>query len=45
MMSVVLVSVCKMVQSRVIFYKAVVQAVLLYGSGIWVVKYVMMKVM
>ena len=34
-----------LIKSRAVMYKAVVQAVILYGSEIWVVTYAMMTVM
>ena len=43
MVSGVLVKAGAMVQARVMFYKAVVQSVLVYRSEIWVIKDVMMK--
>ena len=43
MVSGVLVKTEAMVRAREMFYKAVVQAVLLYRRNIWVVRYVLMK--
>ena len=45
MVSGFLVKAWATVRARVVFYKAIVQAVLIYGSEIWVVTDSMMKVL